>query len=183
MSNYRPICDTWILARPKVKYYGAYPAGFLGRARQLVGASIDEPVLHVCSGKVLQYPYRGLGPLDRTLDVDPVLEPDFLQDARKPWPTEHNFGGETGKLRWKAILADPPYSEDDCAEYACGREAYPNPSALIKRAFEVLESGQRIGILHYLWPRPPKDAISVAVVSVLVGFGNRGRLFSVFEKR
>lgn len=32
MSSYRPICDLWILARPKVKYYGAYPNGFLERA-------------------------------------------------------------------------------------------------------------------------------------------------------
>ncbi len=170
--SYRPICDTWILARPKVPYYGAYPAGFLSRARQLVGASIAEPVLHVCSGKVMEYPYRGLGARDATMDLDPELKPTYCQDARDAWP----------QRSWKAVLADPPYSEEDCAHYACGRDAYPNPSLLIKRAFEVLEPGQRIGILHYLWPRPPKDAISVAVVSVLVGFGNRGRLFSVFEK-
>jgi hypothetical protein len=31
--SYRPITDVWILARPKVKYYGAYPNGFLERAR------------------------------------------------------------------------------------------------------------------------------------------------------
>lgn len=35
--SYRPITDFWILARPKVKYYGAYPSGFLERARALVG--------------------------------------------------------------------------------------------------------------------------------------------------
>ena len=30
--SYRPITDVWILGRPKVRYYGAYPSGFLERA-------------------------------------------------------------------------------------------------------------------------------------------------------
>ena len=34
--GYRPITDLWFLARPKVKYYGAYPNGFLERARALL---------------------------------------------------------------------------------------------------------------------------------------------------
>lgn len=37
--SFRPIADVWILARPKVKYYGAYPNGFLERALPLLGAS------------------------------------------------------------------------------------------------------------------------------------------------
>jgi len=53
----------WILTRAKlkggVKYYGAYPGGFPERARALLGAIIDEPVLHVCGGVVRHYPYRG----------------------------------------------------------------------------------------------------------------------------
>jgi len=30
--SYRPITDVWIFARSKVKYFGAYSAGFLSRA-------------------------------------------------------------------------------------------------------------------------------------------------------
>ena len=68
--SYRPICDTWILARSKVKYYGAYPAGFLERARSQLGVHINDPVLHVCSGKVKDYPYAGgFGPNDKTVDI------------------------------------------------------------------------------------------------------------------
>jgi len=52
----RPIMDMWALARPKLKdglkYYGAYPAGFLQRARDLIGCSLNDSVLHVCSGMV-----------------------------------------------------------------------------------------------------------------------------------
>ena len=45
--SYRPITDVWILARSKVPYYGAYPAGFLHRARTLLGVDAVGAVLHV----------------------------------------------------------------------------------------------------------------------------------------
>src|SRR4051812_30842491 len=106
--SYRPVTDTWILARAKlkggVKYYGAYPGGFLERARALLGVTINDPVLHVCSGMVRLYPYkRGFGPNDKTLDLDPACAPDFLQDARQPFPLN-------GQATWKAVLIDPAYS-------------------------------------------------------------------------
>jgi hypothetical protein len=170
--SYRPITDVWILARPKVKYYGAYPAGFLSRARELLGVSIDDPVLHVCSGMVRDYPFRGLGPNDRTLDADGRLEPDYCIDVtEKPLPK-----------RYAAILADPPYTETDAAKYRSGPEIFPKAGALLAKCIEALEVGRRVGILHYEWPRPPANARSVAVVGVLVGFSNRIRCFSVFER-
>ena len=91
MPNYRPITDFWILARAKLKhgrrFYGAYPGGFLERARALLGVTINDPVLHVCAGRVRDYPYpRGIGPNDKTLDLDAAVEPDFVQDARRPFP-------------------------------------------------------------------------------------------------
>lgn len=84
--SYRPICDIWLLARPKVAYYGAYPAGFLGRARDLLGVTPTSYVLHVCGGKVRDYPYRGLSQNDYTMDLDQDLKPDFCQDVREHWP-------------------------------------------------------------------------------------------------
>lgn len=85
--TYRPITDVWILGRPKVKYYGSFPAGFLERARALLGVTIHDPVLHVCGGKVRDYQSgpmkgKGLGPNDCTVDLDPALDPDFLLDVR-----------------------------------------------------------------------------------------------------
>ena len=128
--SYRPITDTWILARAKLKngtkYYGAYPGGFLERARALLGVSASDPVLHVCSGMVKLYPYRrGFGPNDKTLDLDLRCEPDFLQDAREPFPL--NDGA-----CWKAVLMDPAYSKEDCARYAVGPEVYPPPGLLVR---------------------------------------------------
>jgi len=176
--SYRPITDTWILARAKLrggsKYYGAYPGGFPERARALLGATISEPVLHVCGGMARLYPYRGgFGPNDKTLDLAEETVPDFLQDARDPLP-----------LGFKAILIDPPYSEADAGHYGPGAEAYPKPNLLLKNALEALELGRRVGILHYIIPQPPRGVETrfVAIVGVMVGFNNRLRAFTVFER-
>lgn len=176
MSNYRPISDTWILARCKYKgggkRYGGYLGGFPERARALLGATIDEPVLHVCGGLARLYPYRGgFGPNDQTLDLDTECKPDFVQDARKPLPAG-----------FKAMLCDPPYSLDDAAAYTPGAASYPKPNALIANMLDALEPGQRCGLIHYILPSPPKSARFVACVGIISGFNNRIRVFSVFEK-
>jgi len=180
--SYRPITDMWFLARAKlkggVKYYGAYLGGFPERARALLGCSINDPVLHVCGGMAKLYPYkRGFGPNDKTLDLDPKTEPDFLQDARLTFP---NAG--VHRIYWGGILIDPPYSEEDAAHYAPGKENYPKPNRLVELGLAAVESGGRVGIIHYVLPSPPKDAIFVAAVGVLCGFNNRIRIYSVFEK-
>ena len=170
--NYRPITDVWILARSKVKFYGAYPSGFLARARALLGVGPNDAVLHVCSGRVRDYPFAGVGPNDKTLDLDPILKPDYLQDACQPLPKG-----------FAAILADPPYTLEDAKHYALSPLWLPSPNALLRNMLESVELGSRVGMLHYVIPRPPKDmARFVAVVGVIVGFGNRGRFYSVFEK-
>lgn len=182
--SYRPITDIWFLARAKLKegkkYYGAYLGGFPERARVLLGARLDEPVLHVCGGMAKYYPYKGgFGVLDRTLDIDPETQPDFLQDARKPFP----LGVQGDILSWRAILMDPPYSELDADKYNCGSSVYPTPNQLIKNALDVLPVGGRVGLIHYSLPAQPKNAKFVAVAGILCGFNNRIRCFSVFQKQ
>jgi hypothetical protein len=184
--SYRPITDVWLLGRPKVKYYGAYPCGFLRRARDLLGVHPFDPVLHVCSGMVHEYSnpengvkpgvaVAGFGPNDATLDIDPECVPDFLQDARKPFPLN-------GRKKWHAILIDPPYTPEDASNYRCGANVLPTASELLRNGLEAVRHGGRVGVLHYLFPRPPKGVRLVAKVSVSVGYANRDRCFSVFEK-
>lgn len=186
--SYRPICDTWILARSKVKYYGSYPGGFLHRARALLGVGPDGAVLHVCGGMVKQYPYRGFGINDKTLDLDPACEPDFLQDCRDPLPLRRfadvNDDGIdwNGEVPWDAVLIDRPYTQDDAAHYTPGAEGLPNLNALLKGALDVVPIGHRVGVLDYLVPHPGKRASFVALVAVSTGFNNRIRAYSVFER-
>lgn len=166
----------WFLARAKykdgTKRYGGYLGGFPERARALLGVTITDPVLHVCGGKARFYPYAGgFGEKDATLDLDPAVEPDYLQDARLPYPTG-----------FRAILADPPYSPDDAQNYPPGMEAYPTPNLILGRSLDVLDKGQRVGIIHYQLPQPGTRAKFIACVGVVCGFNNRIRVFSVFEK-
>lgn len=203
MGKHTPIDTQWVLARPKVSYYGAYPAGFLHRARYLLGVQGSDPVLHVCGGKVRDYPMRGMGPRDMTVDLDPALEPDWVMDVTKELPrSPFDPGG------WHATMADPPYSEEDAKRYLEGKGdlVYPNPKQLLKRCFEATRPGGRVGFIHYAWPSPPKIKIpggpksavegimrvingkevylriyQVACIGVICGYNNRNRTFGVWE--
>lgn len=175
MSDYRPICDVWILGRPRVAYYGAYPGGFLDRARSLIGATIDEPVLHVCGGKVRDYPFPGFGSRDKTLDLDPALSPDFCRDARDPLPLDAGSP-------WAGVLIDRPYTPDDAAHYRPGPDVLPSVNTLLKNALAVVRPGGCVGVLDYLVPKPPQTSKFIALVGVSCGFNNRIRSFSVFRR-
>jgi hypothetical protein len=179
MGNYRPITDSWILARSKVPYYGAYPSGFLQRARDLIGVGAGA-VLHVCSGRVRKYPFAGLGRHDLTMDLDRRLRPDIIGDARHASDyvrVIHRFGAVEG------VLADPPYSELDATHYRTGAGVLPSPGVIVANALQILPVGGRVGVLSLMWPRYPKAiARQVAVVAVYVGNGNAGRTFAVYER-
>lgn len=196
--SYRPICDFWYLARSKVRYYGAYPAGFLERARALMGVGEESSILHVCGGKVREYPYaRGCGPRDLTLDLDPNMRPDFLQDARDPYTftfadvmdrlheSKYDRASSPGADRWlfDGVMADPPYTDEDADKYAPGRRVLPTPGRLLRNGLDTVKPGGRVGILAYTAPRPPSKAIKlVATAAVVTGFDNRIRIFSVYER-
>lgn len=187
--SYRPITDMWILARAKLlngqKYYGAYLGGFPERARKLLGCTIKDPVLHVCGGHAKDYPYKGgFGPNDKTLDYDANLKPDIRHDIRQPFLSNPLIFpvGNTPAWHPKAYLCDPPYSPQEADNYSLGSAYYPAPSLIIKNCFDVMEAGQRVGIIHYIVPKAPKNSIFVACVGVICGFNNRIRVYSVFEK-
>lgn len=204
--SYRPITDVWILARAKLrdghKYYGAYPAGFLHRARHMLGVRPCDPVLHVCSGKVDKNLYSGFGPNDKTLDLDPALNPDFHIDARDIGSTKgssfprlvdnethisqvssNEEGQDIAKLgEWGAILIDRPYTREDAKHYAPGEGALPNLNDLLKHSLSMLPIGRRVGVIDYLWPHPGKWGKEVAVIGVGTGRNNRARWFTVFER-
>jgi len=176
--SYRPITDIWILARPKVKYYGAYPNGFLERAKVLLGGV--SPTLHICGGQALAYPNRRYVENDYTLDADPAQNPDYCQnalDTLPPCPMLIHEG------RWPSILIDPPYTDKDAEHYALVAGPCPPANALLSNALKVVRVGGRVGMLHYVLPQPPREGVKfVACVGVIVGYNNRIRCFSVFER-
>lgn len=184
--SYRPITDTWILARAKLKggrkYYGAYLGGFPERARILLGVTLTDPVLHVCGGMARFYPYaRGFGVNDKTVDLDPKCDPDFIHDVRNPLPLPGFQTVQNGNF-WPAILCDPPYSEPDATHYMPGADKYPNPNELVRNCVNSVRIGGRVGFLHYLWPGLPKNAMEVAIIAVKCGRNGRARQLTVLER-
>lgn len=182
--SYRPITDFWFLTRCKykggVKRYGGYLGGFPERARVLIGASIEEPVLHVCGGLAHLYPYRGgYGKWDERQDLDPSVNPEHEFDCSLSLPPKTFLSG--GEL-WAGIIADPPYSPEDARQYSPGEDRYPSPHKIVELAMGVLPVGRKMGIIHYVVPRCPKNAKFTACVGVACGFANRIRAFSVFER-
>jgi hypothetical protein len=85
---------------------------------------------------------------------------------------------------FKAYLIDPPYSAEDAGHYLDGKggDVYPSPNLLLKRAFEVMKVGQKVGIIHCALPKAPANSREVACVQLISGFNNRGRVYAVFEK-
>jgi hypothetical protein len=179
--TYRPIADNWILARPKVKYYGAFPNGFLERAMVLLGANENDRVLHLCGGRVKDYPNKRLVKNAVTVDVDDSLNPDYHIDL--------NNGGDIDSLvelllaePVRAVLIDPPYTEEDHKHYATNGAKLPTANYLLRVGLRLVPPACKVGVLHYIWPQPPKTARSIAKVSVTPGFNNRDRSFSVYER-
>ena len=64
-----------------------------------------------------------------------------------------------------------------------GASVLPSPYVIVKNAIAALELGRRVGILHYFAPQAPRGSKFVACATVLCGFNNRARLFSVYEKQ
>lgn len=210
--SYRPICDVWILARPKLKdsqrYYGAYPAGFLHRARQLMGVRPEDPLLHVCGGMVKESLYHGFGPNDKTLDLNRDLKPDYVMDARRigsggdakdlfPHPDGvvicfDEMEDKTFSFRhspmlagdlWPAMIIDRPYTAEDHEHYDVPKDVFPSDlNDLLRRCLRCVEIGGRVGVLDYVWPHPGKAGKETAVVAVGTGRNNRARWFTVFTR-
>jgi hypothetical protein len=189
--SYRPFTDVWILARPKSKYFGAYPAGFLRRARDLIGCSHEDQVLHVCSGDIQGYKCgpgcrgnqghkHGWGKNDLTMDLDVTLKADYKGDARKLSAYQAVINSSP---QVQGVLADPPYSELFAMSYKVGPGVLPSTNDIVKHSLAILPVGGRVGILSMHWPRYPKAvARQIALVGVYVGNGNIGRTYAVYER-
>jgi hypothetical protein len=193
--NYRPICDFWILGRCKHKYFGGYLAGFLERARVLLGVGLEDAIAHIPGGMAHQYNGKkggitlsGFGVNDWTIDLDPACNPDILMDVRllDKIETKKLISLRTGKIltRPSAILIDRPYSEDMAKNYSVGSEVLPNLNKLTSDSLRLLEKGQRVGVIDWKWPRVDnKLGKEVAVIAVTTGRDSAPRQFTVFEKR
>jgi hypothetical protein len=114
------------------------------------------------------------------MDLDPALEPDYVLDARN-CASYHTIVGENTQVQ--ACLADPPYTPEFSTHYAPGRDKFPTGDEIVANMLSIIPVGGRVGILSLGWPRYPKAmARQIALVGVVVGNGNLGRWYAVYER-
>ena len=162
------VVGTWIMGndyRVKSTYYGGYPAGYLRRIKALFPDKTR--VLHLFSGRVDLAAFPG-----DTVDVNPDLKPTYVDDAQSLThvPLE----------AYDLVLADPPYSVEDCDHYG---------TSMVKRN-KVMRALQRLPIgAHVVWldqvlPMYRKDAFAQeAVIGMWKSTNHRFRGITIFRRR
>lgn len=122
---------TWVMGndyRVKSTYYGGYPPTYLRRIKALFPDKVQT--LHLFSGRVDRSEFPGA-----TVDSNPATEPDYIDDAHRL----ENVPVEDFDL----VLADPPYSVEDCDHYQC---------TMVKRNVVMNALGKRLRPgAHVVW--------------------------------
>lgn len=163
------IVGTWIMGnnyQVKSTYYGGYPHGYLRRIKAMFPDKAS--VLHLFSGRVDVQEFPG-----KTVDINPDSGADFIDDAQSL---------ETVPLEsFDLVLADPPYSVEDCAHYK---------TTMIKRNSVMKTLGNRLLVgAHVVWldqvlPMFRKDQFKVeAVIGMVKSTNHRFRVITIFQKR
>lgn len=161
------IVGTWIMGnnyRVKSTYYGGYPAGYLKRIKALFPDKTKA--LHLFSGKVDTEAFPG----DR-VDLNPDLDPTYLDDAQTL--TNVPLG------EYDIVLADPPYSIEDCQHYG---------TTMVKRnkvmaALSRLPSGAHVVWLDQVLPMYRKDTFKLeAAIGMLKSTNHRFRIITIFRR-
>jgi hypothetical protein len=161
------ISGTWIMGnnyKVKSKFYGGYPAGYLRRVKALFPDKTS--VLHLFSGKVDVDMYPG-----DTVDIRPELNPTYLTNAE-------TMEGVILPC-YDLVLADPPYSVEDCEHYGT---AMVNRNKVMK-ALEGLNTGSHVVWLDQTLCMYRKDTWRiVACIGMLRSTNHRFRMITVFER-
>lgn len=162
------IVGTWIMGndyRVKSEYYGGYPAGYLRRIKALFPDKAS--VLHLFSGKVDLAAMPG-----KTVDINADNAPDFVDDAQSL--------ERVPLCEFDLVLADPPYSVEDCDHYQ---------TTMVKRNKVTQALGRRLkGGAHVVWldqvlPMYRKDQFKVVgVIGMVKSTNHRFRVVTILER-
>lgn len=167
LSEDNRIVGTWIMGndyRVQSGYYGGYPAGYLRRISALFPEK--RRVLHLFSGKVDLAALPG-----DTVDINPALAPTYVDDAQT---LERVPLGQ-----YDLVLADPPYSIEDCERYKTTMVR----RNVVMRALQRLSPGAHVVWLDQVLPMYSKSSFSVdAVIGMVKSTNHRFRVVTIFQK-
>lgn len=163
------IVGTWVMGnnyRVKSNYYGGYPSGYLKRVKAMFPDK--RRVLHLFSGKVDVQSFPG-----DTVDINSKLNPDYVDDAQKleSVPLED----------YDLVLADPPYSVEDCDHYSTPMISRPR---VMKALGNRLSPGCHVVWLDQVFPMYRKDQFSLeGVIGMVKSTNHRFRVIVIFFKK
>ena len=162
------VCGTWIMGNNyKVKsgYYGGYPAGYLRRIKALFPDK--KSILHLFSGKVDTDILNG-----KTVDINKENDADYIDDAQ----SLQNVPVEEFDL----ILADPPYSVEDCDHY---KTSMIKRNKVMKALGKKAVKGTHVVWLDQVLPMYRKDEWSIeGVIGMVKSTNHRFRVVTIFIK-
>lgn len=161
------VVGTWIMGndyRVKSTYYGGYPAGYLKRIKALFPEK--KRTLHLFSGKVDTNIFPG-----DTVDLNPKLKPTYADDAQTLQRVPLH--------QYDLVLADPPYSVEDCDHY----QTTMIKRNVVMRALQRLPPGAHVVWLDQVLPMYRKDAFTIdAAIGMWKSTNHRFRGITIFRR-
>jgi hypothetical protein len=183
--NYPPLrtSENWVYGmwmigqnyRSKMSYYGEFPPSYLDRITAMLANTGVRSVLHLFSGTV----EKGRFERELTIDVNADLSPDLSLDldVEDMWP--ELVVEEMGELP-DAVIADPPYSEEDAAHYGT---CLVNRNKVVKGCARVLKRGGLLVWLDQVWPMFRKDELEmIGTVGLIRSTNHRVRCTFIWRK-
>lgn len=165
----RWLWGVWMIGnnyQSKIGYYGEYPPGYLARIMCLFPDVGTHEILHLFSGSL------GKGIVGDTFDINPEFNPTYVGDA--------TYLSDKVTKRYRLILADPPYSEEDAAHYGT---CLVNRNKVVAQCAEILEPCGYLVWLDQVLPMYRKKELTlIGTIGVIRSTNHRVRMVFIWQK-
>jgi len=162
MLNNNVIEGIWVMGNnytTKTSLYGAYPYGYLKRIYSLFPKT--DKTLHLFSGSIED---KDCDLVDFKTGINAETMGDILP---------HDF--------YDLILADPPYSIEDCEHYGC---CMVKRNLVFKECYKIMQSGGYLIWLDQVLPNYKKVEFDiVGRIGMVKSTNHRFRVITVFKKK
>ena len=162
------VVGIWIMGnnyQVKSTYYGGYPPTYLRRVAALFPDK--KRVLHLFSGQVDLVTMPG-----DTVDINKELKPTYVDDAQTLLKVPVH--------KYNLILADIPYSVEDCNHYQC---AMVKRNLVFRALSKTAKPGTFVVWMDQVLPMWRKDYFHLeGVIGLVKSSNHRFRVVSIFRR-
>lgn len=147
-------------------YYGSYPPTYLKRIMSLFPQ--EKSVLHLFSGSLS----NSKDIIGDTFDINKKLKATYSGEA--------NELSKVVKKKYKLILADPPYSQEDALHYG---QPLINRNKVLKECHKVLKKNGILVWLDQVFPMYKKTEFNlIGTIGMIRSTNHRVRMIFIFKK-